>query len=164
MVWRDRFGTYGMETWSEVSRRGQYNVPGTAQKLAERPSLPPFHWVSGLLFRTRQLERETNHLLPSRSGLNVWSHTSLPSHVFMACCLIKQRNDFTLAYCGNSLITTSTFRRRRCRLWGQSILHTSAWSPNFYCEWIRVAVLTAHVQLIFGAEFVDVRYHVVYIH
>jgi len=27
-----------------------------------------------------------------------------------------------------------------------------------------VAMLTAHVQLIFGAEFVDVRYRAVYIH
>jgi len=104
------FGTYGMETWSDIiSRRGQYNfVPGTAPKLAERPSLPPVHWVSGLFFRTtRQIERETNYLLSSRSGLNVWSHTSPPSNVFMACCLIKQKNDFTLTYCGMIIQNTN---------------------------------------------------------
>jgi hypothetical protein len=62
------------------------------------------------------------------------------------------------------ILFITTFRRRRYRLWDQSILHASAWSPNFYCEGIRVAMLTAHVQLIFGAELVDVRYNAVYIH
>lgn len=47
---------------------------------------------------------------------------------------------------------------------GSVVLPTSAWAAIFYCEGIRVAMLTAHVQLIFGAEFVDVRYHAVCIH
>jgi len=40
------------------------------------------------------------------------------------------------------ILFLTTFRRRRYRLWDQSILHASAWSPNLYCEGIPVAMFS----------------------
>jgi hypothetical protein len=56
----------------------------------------------------------------------------------------------------------TTFRRMRYRLWDPSDLRASAGRLS-YCGGIRMTRLTTHLRLIFGTEFVGVRYHAMYI-
>jgi hypothetical protein len=62
------------------------------------PTQPPIQWVPEALFvGVKRLERETDHSPPSSAEVkNALSYTSTPQHVFMAWCLVKHRDDFTL--------------------------------------------------------------------
>jgi hypothetical protein len=55
-------------------------------------------WVPGALsLRVKRPGRESDHSPPSSAEVNkAWSYTSTPQYVFMAWCLVKHRDNFTL--------------------------------------------------------------------
>jgi hypothetical protein len=68
----------------------------TASKLALRPTRPPIQWIPGSLSPSfKRPGREADLSLPSSAEVkNAWSYTTTPPYVFMACCLIKHRDNF----------------------------------------------------------------------
>jgi hypothetical protein len=75
--------------WKSVSR-------GTGGKKVEYHC--PIQWVQGALsLGVKRPRREADHLPPSSVEVkNAWSYTSTPQYVFMAWCLVKHRDNFTL--------------------------------------------------------------------
>jgi hypothetical protein len=59
----------------------------TASRQALGTTQPPIQWYRGV--------RLTNHLQLVPSSKNALSYTSNPSYAFMACSLLKHRNNFT---------------------------------------------------------------------
>jgi len=65
----------------------------TASRPALRPTQLPIQWVP----KVKLPAREANNSPPSRAEVkNEWNYTSTPQYVFMAWCLIKYRDNFTL--------------------------------------------------------------------
>jgi hypothetical protein len=64
------------------------------------PTQPPIQWVAGTLTAgIRRPEREADNSPPSNVEVkNTWNYTSTPQYVFMAWCLAKEKNNFTLLY------------------------------------------------------------------
>jgi hypothetical protein len=62
------------------------------------PTHPPIQWVQvALSLWVKRLRREADHSPPSSAAVkNGWSYTSTPQFVFMAWCLVKHRDNFTL--------------------------------------------------------------------
>jgi hypothetical protein len=59
------------------------------------PTQPPTQWVP----RVKWQGRESNHSPPSRAKVkNAWDYTSTPQYLFMAWCLDKRKENFTLFY------------------------------------------------------------------
>jgi hypothetical protein len=58
----------------------------------------PIQWVPGTLsLWVKRPGREADHSPPSSAEVkNAWSYTSTLHYVFMAWCLVKQRDNFTL--------------------------------------------------------------------
>jgi hypothetical protein len=65
---------------------------------------PPIHWVPGTLSLGLKCPRcEADYSAPSSAEVkNAWSYTSTPQYVFMAWCLVKHRDKFTLHYLTNN--------------------------------------------------------------
>jgi hypothetical protein len=61
------------------------------------PTHPPIQGIPGALFpAVKRPGREADHSPPSSAEVkNVWRYTSTPPYVFMAWCLVKQRDNFT---------------------------------------------------------------------
>jgi hypothetical protein len=81
------------------SRRGlRIFLFTTASRTALEPTQPPIQWVPGVLsLGVKRPRREADHSPPSRAKVKkAWSYTSTPQYVFMAWCLVKNRNNFTL--------------------------------------------------------------------
>jgi hypothetical protein len=51
----------------------------------------------------KQPGREVDHSPPSSKVKNTWRYTSTPQYVFMAWCLVKQRDNFTFTFTLNFL-------------------------------------------------------------
>jgi hypothetical protein len=64
------------------------------------PTQPPIQWVPGTLFLgVKRPGRAADHSPPSTAEIkNAWSYTSSPPYVFMAWCLVKHRDSFTLLF------------------------------------------------------------------
>jgi hypothetical protein len=64
------------------------------------PTQPPIQWVSGALsLGVKRPGSEADHShRSSAEAKNAWSYTSTPHYVFMAWCLVKHRDNFTLLY------------------------------------------------------------------
>jgi hypothetical protein len=62
------------------------------------PTQPPVRWVPGVLsLEVKRPEREADHSAPSSAEVkNAWSYTSIPQYAFMAWCLVKHGDNFTL--------------------------------------------------------------------
>jgi hypothetical protein len=69
----------------------------TASRTALGTTQPPIQWVPGALsLGVKRPGREVDNSLPSNAKIkNAWSYTSTPQYVFMAWCLVKQRDSFT---------------------------------------------------------------------
>jgi hypothetical protein len=69
-----------------------------ASRRALGPTQPHIQWVSGALtLGIKRPGREADHSPPSSSEIKiVWSYTSTPPKVFMAWCLVKHSDGFTL--------------------------------------------------------------------
>jgi hypothetical protein len=70
---------------------------------ASRPALeatqPPLQWLQITFSRCRTPRREGYHSPPSSAGVKyAWSYASTPPNVFMAWCMVKHRDNFTLLY------------------------------------------------------------------
>jgi hypothetical protein len=74
----------------------------TTSRTALGPTKPPIQWVTGALsLGVKWLGREADHSFPSSAEVdNAWSYTSTPQYVFMAWCLVKHRDNFTLTISG----------------------------------------------------------------
>jgi hypothetical protein len=72
-------------------------------RLALGPTQPPIQWVPGALsLGVKRLGYEDDHSPPPSSEVkNAWSYTSTPQYAFMAWCLVKHRDNFTLPYLMN---------------------------------------------------------------
>jgi hypothetical protein len=72
----------------------------TASRTALGPTQPPIQRVRGALsLGVKRPERESDHSPPSNAEVrNAWSYTSIPQYVFMAWCLVKYRDNFTLPF------------------------------------------------------------------
>jgi hypothetical protein len=97
----------------EVKKLLQCSIPGgglgiflftTASRTALGPTQPPIQWVPGILsLGVKRPGREAGYSLPSSAEVkNAWSYTSSLQYVFMAWCLVKQRNNFTLSLTRNT--------------------------------------------------------------
>jgi hypothetical protein len=64
------------------------------------PTQPPIQWVLGVLsLEVQQPGREADRSPSSSVEVkNAWMYTSTHPYVFMAWCLIKHRDNFTLPY------------------------------------------------------------------
>jgi hypothetical protein len=62
------------------------------------PTQPPIQWIPGALsLGVKRPGREADHSSPSSAEVNnAWSYTSTLQYVFMARCLVKHRDNFTL--------------------------------------------------------------------
>jgi hypothetical protein len=69
----------------------------TAFRTVLGPSEPPIQWIPGALsLVVKRPEREADHSPPSSAEVeNAWSYISTPQYVFIAWCLVKQRDNFT---------------------------------------------------------------------
>jgi hypothetical protein len=72
----------------------------TASRTPLRPTQPPIQWEPGVLsLGVKRPGRKADHSLPSTAEVkNAWSYTSIPQYTFMAWCLVKHRDNFTLRY------------------------------------------------------------------
>jgi hypothetical protein len=87
IVWRDQ-GWLSVVTKIRAGRLGFYCRQGqgffllaTASRPALGPTQSPIQWL-------RCVKK------PGREFKNAWSYTSIPPYVFMALCLVKQRDNF----------------------------------------------------------------------
>jgi hypothetical protein len=64
------------------------------------PIQPPMQRVSGTLFLgVKRSGREADHSSPPIAEVkNAWSYASTPPYIFMAWCLVKHRDNFTLTF------------------------------------------------------------------
>jgi len=69
------------------------------------PTQTPIQWVAGALsMGVKQPGHEADHSPPSSAKImNTWSYTSNPQYIFMAWCLVKHRNNFTLSILSGEL-------------------------------------------------------------
>jgi hypothetical protein len=69
-------------------------------RTALRPTQPPIQCVRGALsLGVKRPGRDADHSSPSSAEVkNAWSYTSTPQYVFIAWCLVKHRDNFTLPY------------------------------------------------------------------
>jgi hypothetical protein len=72
----------------------------TASRTALGPTQPPIQWVPGALsLGVKRPGHEADHSPPSSAEVkDEWSCTSTLLYVFMAWCLIKHRDNFTLIF------------------------------------------------------------------
>jgi hypothetical protein len=70
----------------------------TASRLGLRPTQPPFHWVSvAVSLGVKWPGREADHTPPSSAEVkNAWRYTYTPQYIFMAWCLVKHMDNFTV--------------------------------------------------------------------
>jgi hypothetical protein len=70
-----------------------------------RPTQPPIQWVQGFLsLGVKRPVREADHSSPSSTEVkNAWSYTSTPQYVFMARCLVKHSENFTVTCTGHKV-------------------------------------------------------------
>jgi hypothetical protein len=96
----------GSRVWFPAGARNFFT---TASRTALGPTHPPIHWVPGALsLGVKQLGREADHSPPSSAVVkNPWSLPPLPHYVFMAWCLVKNRDNFIL-----NLYLTKLFIKR----------------------------------------------------
>jgi hypothetical protein len=82
-------------------RRGLWTFLFTiASRTALGPTQHPIQGVPrALSLGVKRPGREADHSPPSSAEVkNTWSYTSTPTYVFMAWCLAKHRDNFTLPY------------------------------------------------------------------
>jgi hypothetical protein len=72
----------------------------TVSRQALGPTQPAIQWVPGALsLGVKRPGYEPDHTPPSSAEVkNEWSYTSTPQYVFMAWCLVKHTDNFTLLY------------------------------------------------------------------
>jgi hypothetical protein len=75
----------------------------TVSRPALGPTQPPIQWAPGALFlEVKWPGRKADHSPPSSAEVkNARSYTSTPQYVFMAWCLVKQRDNFTFTFYPN---------------------------------------------------------------
>jgi hypothetical protein len=68
-----------------------------ARTILPRGTVPQVEWVPGALsLGGKRPEHEADHSCQYNAEVkNAWNYTSTPPYVFMARCLIKQRDNFT---------------------------------------------------------------------
>jgi hypothetical protein len=71
-----------------------------AARTALGSTQPPIQWVpGGLSLGIKWPDHESDHSPPSSVQVkNAWSYTSTPQYAFMAWCLVKHRDNFTLIF------------------------------------------------------------------
>jgi hypothetical protein len=72
----------------------------TASRTALGPTQPSIQWVRGTVsLGVKRPGREADHSPPSSAEVKkARSYTSTPQYVFMAWCLVKNRDNFTLTF------------------------------------------------------------------
>jgi len=72
----------------------------TASRTALVTTQPPIQWVTeALSLGIKRPGSEADQSPPSSVGVKIaWSYTSTPPYAFMAWCLVKHRDNFTLPY------------------------------------------------------------------
>jgi hypothetical protein len=72
----------------------------TVSRMALGSTQPPIQWIPGALsLGVKQLGHEADHSPPSSAKVNnSWSYTSTPQYIFVAWCLVKHRDNFTLYF------------------------------------------------------------------
>jgi hypothetical protein len=115
----------------------------TASRTALGPSQPPIQWVPGTLsLGVKRQGHEADHSPPSSAEVkNAWSYTSTPQYVFMAWCLVKRRDKFTLPY-----LTLRGWWVSRVVLWREELCCTSKeWNTSQRFEDFTAVMF--HVQV-----------------
>jgi hypothetical protein len=72
----------------------------TVSRTALGPTQPPIQWIpAALSLGVKRPRHEADYSPPSSAEVkNTWSYTSTPPYVFMAWCLVKYRDNFTLYF------------------------------------------------------------------
>jgi hypothetical protein len=84
----------GFYSWKEQ----EISLFSTASRPALGPT-QPMQWVPGAFPRVKQSGCEADHSFPSSATANnVWSITCTLPYTFMAWCLTKHSDNFTLSY------------------------------------------------------------------
>jgi len=86
----------GWTTGVQLQARAGIIHFATASRPAVGAAQPPIQWELGALTQgVNRPGREADHLhVCNEEVKNTWSYTFVPPHVFMAWCLIKNRDDF----------------------------------------------------------------------
>jgi hypothetical protein len=116
--------------WSDgrdsIPREGRDFTPSTPALV---PTHPPIQWIPWVIsLGIKRPELESDHSPPfSAEVKNAWNYTFIPSYVFMGCCLVNHRDNFTLR---------SAQRRLR---WGVMIavprIRTPVTEEGWYTAW-----------------------------
>jgi hypothetical protein len=111
----------------------------TSPRTALGPTQPPIQCLPGALsLCVKRPEREADYSPPSSAEVeNAWSYTSTPQYVFMAWCLVKHRDNFTLFYSTNrmlqvpeqfySLLSSPTTQYKHLRNTQENVCKTGPW-------------------------------------
>jgi hypothetical protein len=127
-----RDSVVGIATAYRLDDRGvEVRVPVGSRIFTSPPALrstqPPIQWIPGALSPgVKRPRREADHSPPTSTEVKkTWVYTSTPRYAFMAQCLVKYRDNFTLPYrdaCGNcDDVMREQLKRRRHFAAGRSL-------------------------------------------
>jgi hypothetical protein len=92
---------YGLDDWGPDPGRGWefFSSPPCPDRLWD-PTQTPIHWIRGAVsLGIKQPGRKSDHSPPSSVKVkNAWSYTATPQYVFMAWCLVKNRDNFKFTF------------------------------------------------------------------
>jgi hypothetical protein len=95
----------------------------TASRLDLGPTQPPIQWVPGVLSpAVKRPGREADHSLSSSAEVkNSWHYAFTPKYAFVAWCLVKHRDNFTLF----TFLTWFSRNEKHvwCKRYGTSLLY-----------------------------------------
>jgi hypothetical protein len=108
---------YGLDDWGSRVRfpagTGNFSLHHRVQNgSGTHPASSPMG-TKGSFPEGKAAGREADHSPPSRAEVkNAWSYTSTPQNVFMAWCLAKHRDNFTLSWRWRFILWFSAFWHR----------------------------------------------------
>jgi hypothetical protein len=91
---------FGLDNWGSFPSKGSDGIFSLHHRVQTGSGAHPASYPMGTgrsFSGVKQLGYEADHSPPSSAEVkNVWNDTSIPQYVFMAWCLVKHGDNFTL--------------------------------------------------------------------
>jgi len=111
---------------------GYFPFPTASKQALSPPSFLSNGYWGALFLGIKRPEREANQSPPSSSEVkNEWSLPPLRQHIFMACCLVKHRDNFTFTFTSSPQVFLPKF----CMDFSSPLaccMHLPSYSPRLY--------------------------------